>query len=141
MFKSIVIRYIRRSRKKVKQIKFKLVITFYRLLFSRYNCSRYNYSRYSCQIWRSCSLDVTILQTQLLSKHSYSPDMTILQIQLPSTQLFSRCGCPLHSYSLNVGLLFSAAKRTGYFRPIRHLIILQTWLFSRRNQDFLIIVS
>ena len=164
-------------------------------LFSRYNCFRYGYSRYNCQMWCSCSPDITVLQIWLFSRRScqlfsssYSP-VAVLQKQLPSTQLFSRCGCPLDvavlqtwlpsrrsyspdvaalqtqlfsrrgcspdvavscspvavlqkwlpsmwlfsrcSCSLDIVLLFGAAKRTSYFRLIGYLIILQTQLFSR----------
>ena len=119
-------RYIRRSGKKAKQVRFRLVVTFYRLLFFRYNClldqlffkyncSRYGYSRCGCQMWRSCSPDVTIFQTWLFSRRGCSLDVAVLQwlfsrygcfpvavlqTQLPSTQLFSR-----HSCSLDVAVL------------------------------------
>ncbi len=160
-------RYIRRGGKKAKQVRFGLVMTFYRLLFfrcdhlsnqsfSKHDCSRYSYSRCGCQTWRSCSPDVTVFQTWLFSRRSCSLDVAVLQ-----TQLFSRHSCSpdmvfvvaLHvailqtwlfsrrSCSLDMVLLFGAAKRTSYFGPIGHLIILQTWLSSRHNQDPLTIVS
>ena len=139
-------------------------MTFCRLLFSRYNrssdqlFSRHSYSRYSCYTWlfprRGCSLYIAVPQTWLFSIYSCSPDVAVLYIQL-----FSRRGCQLfssgcspdmaalhiavfqtwlfsrHSCSPDIVLLFGAAKRTGHFGPIRHPIILQIWLFSKRDQD------
>ena len=117
-------------------------MTFYRLLFSRYNhlsdqlFSRHNYSRHSysrCgyQTWRFYSLDVTVLQTQLFSKHSYwlfssgySPEVAALYIAVLQTWLPSRRGYSLDMAALQTQLF----SRRSY--PL-DVAILQTQLFSR----------